>query len=361
MSAFCYSCRAELGDYQGYMTSYCATCQSRIALEKQMKENAENLAEQQAEQTSRNLRMQEEMHNQSMQVANQNAALARKQARENAKLAAEAGVSYDDAYQYGLHFKETAELGWGQFDTYLTEDGKLVIKRTRFTPYTMAHLNQAFDRGFKESIQDLKDPGLKFMKNRAYEAGESLKEFFSINSGIKIGDTEVYNLYNSKIERVVDTTTGLVQYVWDNPFETDALNESFSNGVNAGVNKLNENTPEAVAARMETEVVEILAERAEKARVAAELAETKRINNEAWAASNERVRKNMELFEKKADVLVIAVILLIVLVVMALWVTNHGIIATLVAGLSGWAAILGAFHDLHENILISLVTSENKP
>ena len=54
--------------------------------------------------------------------------------------------------------------------------------------------------------------------------------------------------------------------------------------------------------------------------------------------------------EKKADTIVIAVVLLIVLVVVTLWVTNHGFIATLVAGLTGWAAILGAFHDLHENI-----------
>ena len=58
MSAFCYSCRAELGDYQGYMTSYCTTCQNRMAIEKQMKESAQAQAEAVSEQSARQERLE---------------------------------------------------------------------------------------------------------------------------------------------------------------------------------------------------------------------------------------------------------------------------------------------------------------
>ena len=58
MSAFCYSCRAELGDYQGYMTSYCTTCQNRMSIEKQMKESAQAQAEAVSEQSARQERLE---------------------------------------------------------------------------------------------------------------------------------------------------------------------------------------------------------------------------------------------------------------------------------------------------------------
>jgi hypothetical protein len=328
----------------------CNTCRQVDALEAQT-EAANSRAERDAEMYAQQSRRMEEQNQESMRIAENNARLSREQAKENAILAAEAGVKYDDAYQYGYHYLEGRIDSHEFFGSYISnvnkdllEDGTIYCSRAlMWEPYKMAHLNQAFDRGLKESTKDIVGPGLDYMKTAAYNAGLSLEKNFTITCNTRLN---IKKQCTSNIKRHIDINSGRVSYHWDNPFKSAVLNQMYADGVNFFVNKENENTPEKIAGRMNNEVVLLRAERdAQQARI-----EVERVSAEqalvAQRADWETDRIRIIRQANQLTVICVAGFVMLLAAIVFLWNANHGFIAFLVAvGLVVGGGIIGSKYD----------------
>jgi hypothetical protein len=340
----CFGCNIEMHGWQSTQM-YCPTCMNRRSLEKQtelMEENALTQARMQAEQMERSEQQSRENARLARETADYNAELDRKQAKENARLAAESGVSYDDAYTYGLNYLASGETAYLRRN--LSEDGVITARPEVYSkPYKMVHLNQAFDRGVKESAKDIVSPGLDYMKERAFEAGVKTQDSFTITCNT---DSNITNRYRSNMKRHINIDTGEVSYHWDNPFTSDVLNDVYAEGVDFFIQEENANTPEKIAARMKNEVAVMRAERdaqnvrLEEERVAAEHALiAKRAD---WEANRIRIIKEAD---QLAVICVVGILILLAAVVF-LWNANHGFIAFLVAiGLVVVGGLIGYGYD----------------
>jgi hypothetical protein len=338
----CYRCQAP---NPAWGMTICAACRQVDALEAQTEaanSRAEREAEMYAQQSAANARRMEEQNQEAMRIAENNARLAREQAKENAILAAESGVSYDDAYTYGLNYLASGET------TYLlkslSEDGVIIVRPDKvYQPYKMVHLNQAFDRGLTESAKDIVSPGLAYMKERAFEAGVKTQDSFTIkcNTG-----SNITNHYRSNMKRHISIVNGEVSYHWDNPFKSKELNDAYAEGVNFFIQEENANTPEKIAARMDNEVVLMRAERdAQNVRIEQERVATEQqliADRQQWETDRIRIIKEAD----QLTVICVAGFVMLLAAVVFLWNANHGFIAFLVAiGLVVGGGIIGSKYD----------------
>ena len=350
----CYRC---LAPNPAWGTTICAACRQIDAIEKQTEqanELAEDRAYQQSVNAERNARRMEEQNQEAMRIADNNARLARQQAKENARLAAEGGVSYDDAYQYGYHFLETSDTSDDKIYSRVTLQGELVLRRSTFwDPYKMEHLSQAFDRGLNKRIEelDLQHPGREYVENSVYNAGYNFMPSFHIPYSVEVAG-KVWEFtsrdFETKFNRRVVLETGEVQYFYDHPFGEDELNQKYTDGVNDKYSELDENTPEQLEERLGTEVVEILARQArhdEELRVAAE---NYRLNQEY----QENFRREMiaESESKKNVRKIIAAVILLAIVgfVVGLWIAGHPVFSVLAGFVAGCGLLSGGLGALIE-------------
>jgi hypothetical protein len=339
----CYRC---LAPNPAWGMTICAACRQVEALEKQTEE-ANSRFERESEQASQlaamNAARMEEQNREMMRQSARNAELARQQAAENARLAAEGGVSYDDAYKYGFHYIETN--GTASLQISLTEEGTISILRSfLFDPYTMGHLNQAFDRGLRDSIKDIEEPGSEFMIGSAYGAGLNTNSEFRINAAVFIGDYDVVTKkFDSKLQRHVDTETGYVTYRWDYPFKNKKMNESYAAGIQTAVDV--ENAEDKVAERLLTEVPAILAEqeRAQKQQEILQQLHAEQLEINAQRAIEQYKQQVKD--GKEALALFVILLVGIAFMVSMLWMVDHGFIAfvTLLGG--AWLAAYQWWND----------------
>ena len=336
MSEYVSRCFRCLAPNPAWGSTLCAACRQIESIEKssqaQREAEAEN-AQRLAEQSRANARMQEELQQELYAQNERNAKLARKQARENARLAAEGGVSYEDAYQYGYHYLETAD---DNIYCSLTLQGELILQRSVFwDPYQMEHLVQAFDRGFKKRVEELalENPGRDFIDNSVYSAGYHFMPRFYIPYSVEVaGKMREFRTsdYETNFNRQVDLETGEVKYFYDNPFTKDEeLNLTYTIGVNNKYTELDENTPEQLEERLRTEVAPILAQQ-----------EAQRQAEEAQRQRQRRSDQDDATSGDNATIIAAAISLVVLVIVGSLWFANHGFIAFVVllagAGITLW-------------------------
>lgn len=240
--------------------SLCSNCQQTEALqneaiknrEAQEKINAQNLA----------------LQRRALQEAEYARQEAEYNARQNAQWAAESNVSSDDAYNYGFNY---ISLNWStgnnphNLSITVGEDGRLWSNWTE--PYQLGHLNQSFSSGISAGLGRYKAPGREFIEQMAYAAGNAISkeelpsESFSLGSngttikGVEI-DTQAYAI---KLEKNINEKTGELTYKYIPPFNDEALNLIFSNGMRDGTAEMN--TPELMSERLRVEVPKIQEEK----------------------------------------------------------------------------------------------------
>jgi hypothetical protein len=255
----------------------CAACRQIESIE-----NASNVAMNLASEHSRlieefnreNAQVQAEQQQEAMAQNERNARLSRQQAVQNAKLAAEGGISYESAYQYGLNYLDGDKKKLILFknvkkiDMTLHEDGSIsCVRDTIFwQPFEMEHLNHAFDCGLAAYIKgaNISPAGKQHMLDYAYNAGVQLMPSFYIPYLVVINERIhefATGTYTSNFARQTNLETGQIEYFYDEPFNVTELNEAYVKGVWTSLNGLAENTPDKVDIRMRTEVAEILAAR----------------------------------------------------------------------------------------------------
>lgn len=350
----CYRCQAP---NPAWGMTICAACRQVEALEKQTEaanSRAEREAEMYAEQSAANARRLEEQNLEAMRIAENNARLARAQAKENARLAAEGGVSYDDAYQYGYYYVETSSTEDDNIYCSLTLQGELVLRRSgMWSPYKMEHLVQAFDRGFNKRIEelDLQHPGREHIENSVYNAGYNFMSSFYASHSVEVAG-KVWEFRTSEFEtnfnRKLVLETGEVQYFYDMPFVDDELNQMYTAGVNDKYAELDENTPEKLEKRLSTEVVDVLANQARAAEEQRVAAENERIHQENQFFVHQKRIAERESEKNVRKIIAAAILLAIVGLVVGLWIAGHPVFSVLAGFVAGCGLLSGGLGALFE-------------
>lgn len=366
----CYKC---LAPNPAWGSTICAACRQIESNERSFaaaRDAAEENAQMMAEQARANARMQADMQAelqaQTYAQNERNATLARQQARTNARLTAEGMVSYDDAYQYGLHYLE-GRIGTHMLFGSVTNDVTLSLDLTGtidcyralgFDPYQMEHLNQAFDRGLAQCMKnsDIQHPGADFILENVYNAGRELRTEFCISYKVNIAGVirELRtDTFETNFNRQLVMETGEYEYFYDYPFNlhNEHLNTEFVRGMNEKIAELDENTPEKMQHRLETEVADILVERAAQALQQQEnLAAQTRQQQENLAAQIKEAKSEINGGNIAVFATVAMVIGTIALTVM-LWNDNRGFLAigSVIVGVWAtvglWANVFSGMYD----------------
>ena len=224
------------------------------------------------EEHEKNRKLQESIHSQNMALqkqAAQQAEYARQEAEYssqiNAQIAAESGVSSDDAYRYGLNY---ISLNWASGNNQenlsitIGEDGGLWF--TNSLPYQLPHLNQSFTSGISKSLGQYTGPGRQFIEEMAYAAGfqiaksELPSESFALGgNGVEIEGVKINTSgFSINLEKEINEATGelIYKYVLP-PFKDGKLNSLFGDGMRDGTAMMN--TSELMVERLKTDVPRI--------------------------------------------------------------------------------------------------------